>query len=196
MVITNKLEITVRDISSEHLIICMKGPCIMLGYMSWTGRNKYRKSSACPLPAAKKKIASRYQKNITKKYIHTLWQNTRENWHYFGLDLHLPHYKKNNNKEREVEAQKSHQHKMELQTASSLSSSSNQYPPLILISTVTSRLISAHWRHSKRRHWRHSHTTHGRWNKTSCHPSSSHAGHRRCRQSKGQQLSIHILQPM
>lgn len=79
MVITNKLEITVRDISSEHLIICMKGPCIMLGYMSWTARNKYRKSSACPLPAAKKKnclpLPKEYYKEI---YPHLMTKHQRK----------------------------------------------------------------------------------------------------------------------
>lgn len=78
MVITNKLEITVRDISSEHLIICMKGPCIMLGYMSWTGRNKYRKSSACPLPAAKKKKLPPATKRILQRNISTPYDKTPE----------------------------------------------------------------------------------------------------------------------
>lgn len=51
-----------------------------------------------------------------------------------------------------------------------------------------------HWRHSKWWHRRHPHTAHGWWSPVSSTHSSTHTWHGRCRQSKRQQLGIHILQ--
>uniref|UniRef100_A0A7C9ETH4 Uncharacterized protein n=1 Tax=Opuntia streptacantha TaxID=393608 RepID=A0A7C9ETH4_OPUST len=54
--------------------------------------------------------------------------------------------------------------------------------------------VRAHRWHAKRRHRRHAHASHGWWwNKAATHWTSTHSRHWWCRQSKREQLCIHIL---
>lgn len=63
-----------------------------------------------------------------------------------------------------------------------------------LLATVAYRLVTHGW-HPKRRHLGHSHSTHWRGRSiASCKTWTSHSRHWWCRQSKRQQLSIHVLQ--
>lgn len=128
----------------------------------------------------------RLQHRKNNKLTRLLWHNlNRKTSHYFNLGYPTA----NRSKERMLHPNHTR-----------YSSTQNFEVPTLLFTGAKFMLnlskTAAHGRHAIRRHWGHPQSTHWRGrSKASSHTSwASHSRHWWCRQSKRQQLSIHVLQ--